>query len=206
MGLLFFCVFYTDVHFVPLFYVQTTLDHRYEKQNGSECLMSIDCTDFRIQEPRPFSSVWYSHKFNGPGLRYELGVCIQTGQIVWSAGPFPPGDFNDLEIFRLWLKENLDENECVETDEGYRGDSAMRTPTDYEGNEQYKRDKARVMARHEAINGKLKEFGILRSVYRGDKNRHHLIFNAIVFIIHSEFLEGRGIWQCNYHLPRERTF
>ena len=60
--------------------------------------MSIDGTDCRIQEPTPFDPLWYSHKFNGPGVRYEVGICIQTGWIVWVHGPFPAGDFPDIKI------------------------------------------------------------------------------------------------------------
>ena len=77
--------------------------------------------------------MWYSHKFNGPALRYEVAVCIQTGWIVWTGGPFPAGDFPDLEIYRLDLKERLCEHERVEADEGYAGDLSVRTPSDYDG-------------------------------------------------------------------------
>lgn len=36
------------------------------------CLTTVDGTDFRIGNPTPFKKVWYTKKFNGPGLRYEL--------------------------------------------------------------------------------------------------------------------------------------
>ena len=35
---------------------------------GNDALVSIDGTDFRIQEPKPFSSKWFSKKFKGPGI------------------------------------------------------------------------------------------------------------------------------------------
>ena len=37
---------------------------------------SVDGTDFRIQDPVPFSEKWYSYKFKGPGLRYEVGLSV----------------------------------------------------------------------------------------------------------------------------------
>ena len=43
---------------------------------GNRCLISIDGTDCQIQEPTPFSPKWFSHKFNGPGIRYEVGILI----------------------------------------------------------------------------------------------------------------------------------
>ena len=30
-------------------------------------------------------------KLNGPGLKYELGVCIKTGRILWLNVPFKYG-------------------------------------------------------------------------------------------------------------------
>jgi len=46
------------------------------------CFVSLDGTDFSIYEPTPFDAKWYSHKLNGPGLRYEIGICLRTGDIV----------------------------------------------------------------------------------------------------------------------------
>ena len=84
--------------------------------------MTVDGTDFRIQQPHPFNKKWYSHKFKGPGLRYEVAVCIQTGDVVWINGPFPCGKWPDLKIFQLRLKHMLGPEEKVEADDGYRGE------------------------------------------------------------------------------------
>ena len=54
---------------------------------GNDALVTVDGTDFRIQEPIPFNRRWYSKKFNGPALRYEVGISINTGYIVWFNGP-----------------------------------------------------------------------------------------------------------------------
>ena len=50
---------------------------------GQHCKVMVDGTVFHIQEPTPLDLRWYSHKFKGPGLCYEIGVCIKTGWIVW---------------------------------------------------------------------------------------------------------------------------
>ena len=47
----------------------------------------VDGTDFWICEPKPFAKDFYSHKFAKAGLCYQVGVCIQTGLIVWINGP-----------------------------------------------------------------------------------------------------------------------
>ena len=79
--------------------------------NGSLCLVTVDGTDFPIQEPKPFSPIWYSHKFKGAGLRYEVAVSIQTGWIVWLNGPYPAGQFNDHQIADDNLHLSLDPGE-----------------------------------------------------------------------------------------------
>ena len=43
--------------------------------------MSVDGTDFLINEPKPFDNCWFSHKFRGPGLRYEVEVSIEPLKI-----------------------------------------------------------------------------------------------------------------------------
>ena len=79
--------------------------------------MTLDCTDCLIYEPRnPFSKSWFTQKRKTAGLRYEVAVCIQTGDIVWINGPFKCGVWNDLMIFRRDLKWKLAPGEMVETD------------------------------------------------------------------------------------------
>ena len=83
---------------------------------GERCLVTVDGTDFRIQEPSPFSTKWYSHKFRGPGIRYEIAICIKTGWIVEFNGPFPYGRLPDIKIFRSLLKQILCTSEKVIVD------------------------------------------------------------------------------------------
>ena len=181
------------------------MSNRFQDRNGSECLISVDTVDFMTNEPFPFDPVWFSRKFNGPGVRYELGICIQTGSIVWKNGPYPAGEFNDLEIFQLFLKQELGDFERVEADEGYRGDDSTRTPNDYEGVQVFRYMKGQVRARHEAINRKFKEFKILGNRWRGDRNKHCTVFHAIAFIVQCEIEHGRATWQVNYNIPRQYT-
>ena len=54
---------------------------RFACRISNKFYISVDGTDCRIYEPEPFDTKWYSHKFNGPGLRYEIGVCIVSGNI-----------------------------------------------------------------------------------------------------------------------------
>ena len=56
-------------------------------------------------------------------LWYEVGIAIQSGDIVWINGPFPAGRYNEIVIFRNKLKDKLEFcKEKVEADDGYRGE------------------------------------------------------------------------------------
>ena len=104
---------------------------------NQRCKVTVDGTDFRIQEPIPFNPKWYSHKFKGPGLRYEVAICIKTGWIVWVNGPFPAGEWSDRKIAQAGINHHLDDNECYVGDGGnYDGRQWAETPTGYNNHEQ----------------------------------------------------------------------
>jgi hypothetical protein len=98
------------------------------------CKLKVDGVDFMLQEPWPwdrhYDPLFFSHKSHGAGYRYEMGVCIQTGHIVWVNVPFKCGAWPDLNIFCRDLKDRLAPGEKFEADSGYRGDDRIRTPHD----------------------------------------------------------------------------
>ena len=162
------------------------------------CMVSVDGTDFEIQEPYPFSPGWYSHKFKGPGLRYEVALAISTGDIVHINGPFPCGNYPDITIFRKKLKTMLRHGEMVEADNGYRGEYYhVRTPADYHTEEE-RREKAVVMARQETANRRFKQFGVLKQVFRHDINVHRVVFEAVVVITQLNINNGEKLFKVSY--------
>ena len=162
----------------------------------------MDGTDFWIPEPTPFDRKWYSHKFNHAALRYEIAMCIQTGWIVWVNGPFCAGSFSDVRIFREGLKNHLHFDERVEVDRGYVGEMAFSRPDDHGGVRVWYDMKSSVRARHECLNGKLKEFKLLGTKYRNLKEKHSLFFRAIVGIVQSEIRRGGITYQVEYRVRR----
>ena len=66
---------------------------------------------------------WYSYKFRRSGLRYEVALSILGGDICWICGPWPPGLYNDLDVFREALATYLEPGERVEADDGYIGEA-----------------------------------------------------------------------------------
>ena len=73
----------------------------------NDCTMRVDGTDFRIPQKGAATkgNAFGSHKYAGKSaLRYELGVDILTGNLVWIQGPYPAGKYTDIKIFNkvLW--------------------------------------------------------------------------------------------------------
>jgi hypothetical protein len=123
---------------------------------------------------------------NGPGYKYEVGVCIQTGDIVWINGPFKAGR-SDVTIFQEdGLKDALCDNECVECDAVYVGEEKFKAPK--VGQSRADRiQKNKVRARQETMNSRLKIFRILDDVFRHQLSRHGDAFRAAAVIVQLGF-------------------
>lgn len=139
------------------------------------CRVSVDGTDFSVYEPSPFNTKWFSHKFNGAGLRYEIGVAIATGNIVWAHGPFPCGLYPDLKIFQLGMKGALGRGEIVVADKGYQDEKCVVE----ESLQISKEDIKRIRARHETVNRRMKQFFVLGHKFRHPLSRHSSCFHAV---------------------------
>lgn len=166
------------------------------QDNGSVCKTSVDGTDFRICEPSPFNPRWFSHKFKGPGVRYEIGLNIQTGDIVWTNGPFACGFYSDRKIAKEeGFEYSLSDGERYIADAGYRGGRA-ETPNGQNNNKQWMQSKVR--ARHETLNGRLKQFGILVQIFRHHRSKHRVVFMAIANLTQITIREESPLYQVNY--------
>ena len=165
--------------------------------NGSQCMLSVDGTDCPIQEPSEFSGRWYSHKFKGAGLRYEIAICIQTGWVVWANGPYPCGAYPDIKIFRDRLKDELITGEMIVADRGYKdGRIYVNSPTGYRN--QGETEKAHVRSRHEHINMRIKKFKILSTRFRARREKHWMAFHSIINMLQVEIEEGQPLMQVHY--------
>lgn len=136
--------------------------------------VTLDGTDCRIREPIPFNKKWFSHKFKAAGVRYEIGLSIGNGDIVWASGGLPCGDWPDLKIAKdQYLR--YAKNEITLADKGYRFKNYFKQPSNsYE---------KRLLARHESVNGRLKQFEILNSRFRHPLKKHPLVFHACVNLV-----------------------
>ena len=133
-------------------FFQINFQNRFLNNNTSnKCKITIDGTDCPIEEPKPFNKKYFSHKFHGPGLKYEIGVGITTGWICWYNGPFPCGNSN-LRIARVGLVRYLLEGEMILADGGYNdGNKVFSTPSGV--HDVHARMRSLCPAIHETING-----------------------------------------------------
>ena len=176
--------------------------------------MTVDGTDYSIYEqsmmpgkppPRskkgrrlPWNPKWYSHKYEGPGVRYETGVCIQTGDVVWTRGPFPCGKWPDAKIFQTKLQHMLEDGEMVEADSTYKAmPYHVRMPHEWITGADCIA-KLQALARHETIHRRLKTFNILGNRFRHDLTLHKIVHQACTALIQLGIQKGEMKFNIQY--------
>lgn len=154
-----------------------------------ELFATVDGTHVRIYEPRGEpSSIWYSHKHHGPGLTYEVGLSIAEDKILWINGPHPAG-IPDISVFRLpaGVSDRIPPGKRIIADSGYRGEPVKITTPSMNDSAEVKEYKNRARARHETLNKRIKDFGMIRLVYRHDHTNHGISFEAVCVLVQNDF-------------------
>jgi len=175
---------------------QIKLANRFIGDMGCACKLSVDGTDFRIPQPTQFWKGWFSFKFKGPGLRYEVALGIQPGYICWVNGPFAPGCWVDISIFRAKLKQLLRPGEKVEADAGYRGDGCTSPPDDC-ANMRENLMKQEARSRHETVNRRLKQFNCMHQ-FRHNIDDHVYFFEAVAVVTQLGIESGERLYNVLY--------
>jgi hypothetical protein len=162
--------------------------------------VSLDGTDFAINEPSPFSRKWFSHKFRGAGLRYEVGLNIRTGDIVWAFGGFPCGEYPDLVLARQKYTYSIRLDEMTLADDTYKDGDYFIYPSRYPATVVQQK---LIMARHETVNARLKQFGVLNQCFRHCIDKHRICFHAVVNITQLTIEHGNPLFSIK---PYEYAF
>jgi hypothetical protein len=182
--------------------VQIKWSNRLRKDVGARCKISVDGTDFRLQQQHPVKE-FYSYKFKGSAYRYEVALCIRTGDIVWINGPFKPGLFNDLMIFRKGLKLKLSTaGEKVQADGGYPGERATVIIPNERDTNQLRKLKKQVRARQEHVNRRFKQFECLQQRFRHPLYKHKSCFWAVVVLTQLAIENNEPLDPVQYGLHR----
>ena len=186
----------------PLAKPQINFESRLVDDALNDCLMSIDGTDFRVQQKgvHEKGNAWGSHKYAGKSaVRYELGIDILKGNLVWVEGPYPAGAWPDIKIFLNCLVGHLLPGERVEADNGYVGHPDKIMCPNNPGNP--KRNlgmQSAARSRHETFNGRLKNWGILERTYRHDVKLHGIVFTACAVITQLCVANGEPLFEVEY--------
>ena len=138
--------------------------------------------------------LWYSHKLNKPGVAYEIAIDVFENRVAWINGPFKAGE-SDLTIFRKenGLKSKIPPGKLLIADNGYGGENQICIPNPFD-EELLKNFKARVRARHENFNGRIKEFKNLSERFRSHNiESHGAAFTAVCVIVQYSMENGRPL-------------
>jgi hypothetical protein len=175
-------------------------DKRFDGDSDNDCLVTVDGTDFKCFEPRPFNKKFFSHKINHSGLRYEIAISIKRGAIVWIHGPFPCGAWPDMRIFRDSLQHHLSDKERVEADDGYVGDAPkfVKCPKSFVNPAENRKMQSIVRSRHETCNSRFKMWGILNQVFRHDRMKHCDVFRTCAIMTQLSIENGEKLFQVEY--------
>jgi hypothetical protein len=146
----------------------------------TNCGMTDDCFDCPILEPHPFDITYWSHKINGPALKYSVCRAIFSGYIVHWAGPEKPS-VSDIGMYRDYLEDLLDEGECVEVDNGGGGENSAKTPKISKSRVDRKQ-KSAARAKQENMFAGAKAFHALVVPWKHSHVKHEYAFGAILVV------------------------
>lgn len=147
---------------------------------------------FRIQEPRRNpSACWYSHKFNGPGLGWEIALSIHEQQLAWLSGPHMASK-HDITIFREELEGEIPDGKLAIGDSGYRGSDKVAVSQEGDSDE-LRTVKNRARARQENFNERMKRFRILGETFKYDYTKLVHVVEAIAVLTQYDIEEGRPL-------------
>jgi hypothetical protein len=184
------------------------VDPYWQDDDGLLIGHTIDGIHYRIDEPRPFSTSYSSHKFGGKaGLVYEFCVATHKQKLVWLNGPYPSGTHDKTVFRKKGLKEAIEKKQeerstdfRVIADDGYFGADflgtlAFRNEFDPEEIAWFK---DRALSRHERFNGMTKNFKCLTKNFRHDRGwnesnqhpRHKACVEAVCVTLQYELDTG----------------
>jgi hypothetical protein len=165
-----------------------------ENDDGLIWMLSVDGTHCRIQEPRPVSTEWSSHKFGGKaGVNYEIGLLIHKPKLVWVEGYTRPGVENDLMIFRrrlLLALSALGNGRKAIADNIYGAEPDYVSIKNALDPQPIKHFKNRVSSRHENFNGLLKNFACLTETFHHGLDWHKICFRGVCCLVMFQMESG----------------
>lgn len=107
----------------------------------------------------------------------------------------PCGDWPDLRLARNAFVDFMDDGERALADKGYTDEQYFINPI-HHNNLAVARQKE-IMARHETVNRRLKQFGVLGTRFRHQLRRHPMCFHAVVNLTELMIENGESLYAVN---------
>ena len=158
-------------------------------------------------------SKWWSHKFNGPGVGYEVVTNpTDKGLMMWASGPYPAGT-HDLTCFRggkkgkkkEWkessLYNSLPTGLRLVGDSGYAGQFDKVTTTMDAHSPATKELFARLKSMQETLFKRFKDFKVIRDPFWHGKNLDDKMlkakesFDAVAVLIQLDIENGHPLFE-----------
>lgn len=179
-------------------------DERFNAEDYKIFILSIDGVDFDIWE-KPTERYnmdrgLCSFKSAHGALRYLIGLSIWDSSCVFVHGPVKPGEVNDLDHWRLALKDRMVQlpGKLTVADKGYQtsepdevGLFSIPNPRDPAELHEFK---VRVRQRHETFNGRMKKFKILQDTFRFPLAKHKHVFQSVCVIVQYQMESGSPLF------------
>jgi DDE superfamily endonuclease len=158
---------------------------------------TIDGTHCRIFEPQKDPGPkWFSYKFHGPALGYEIVIDVWSQRVVHIHGPYHARD-NDIKNFRKpeGIMDQIPPGRKLIGDTGYQGEPDKITTPNPHDSLIVKQFKNRARARHETFNKRIKDYQILRQEFRSDTSYHQIVFESICILCQYDIENGHPLFQ-----------
>ena len=186
--------------------------------NGPKFVCTVDGKDQARQEVKhPNKNKdrrYYSHKFDGCALKWELGIAVFMPQIVHLAGPFRGGK-HDSSIYKgeedecdealrlklgvleeyVSLESKIPEGKYGIADGAYEGGKKLALPKNADKKE-LKKFKSRARCRHESVNGRLCKFNIVDHRFRHSMQMQKIAFEAVVVVVQYQLDDGSPLFDA----------
>jgi hypothetical protein len=171
-------------------------------------LLTVDGTHCMVMERQTRSlskdTKYYSHKFAGPGLSYEMALHLYECRIIHIRGPGKGGK-NDKTTFREELMGKIPAGSKGIADNGYIADD-LRDSLAFSNNRlprHIRKLYQRAKARHETLYSRMKSFRVLAQKFRckhySDRDtKHKTCFEAVAVIVQYQFENGAPLFSVDH--------
>lgn len=184
------------------------IDPNWDDDDDTILSNTVDGIHYEIEEPRPFSTAYSSHKFGGKAaLTYEFCLSTHKPKMTRLNGPSPAGTKDNTTFKTKGLKDAIKKKQeergndfRVIADDGYFDESNLDTLSlrnEFDPPE-IAWFKDRALSRHERFNGLTKNYKCLTKKFRHDRGhnpnrehpRHQACVEAICVTLQYELDEG----------------